>query len=466
MIMKTGTIKIILFIVLVTGLASCEDFVQVAPSDQTLVKAKVFDDDSTANAAVLDIYYLMRSSPGFANGDINSFSFIGALSSGELTNYKTTNIEMFRQFSEYTLAPDNIQLAVLWSEPYRYIFKANAVLEGLKDSKHVSAVVKNRLSGEAKFFRAFSHFYLLNLFGDVPLILTTDYRITSVAPRVSTKDVYEQIVADLQDAIMLLPEYYSLSGGERIRVNKWAAAAMLARVYLYQGDWGDASRTSSLVLGNYDLYNLESELDHVFLANSEEAIWQLLTTTPEADTREGILFNPSANPPVILSAQLLQTFEEGDRRKEAWIIPVFSGDLTLYYPYKYKERVATTPPKEYSMVLRLAEQYLIRAEANAYLGKVQESLSDINDLRQRAGLLPIDVSRLNQADVLLIIEHERQVEFFTEWGHRWLDLKRTGRINTILGNQPDWQPTDSLYPIPSNQINTDPNMKNAQNPGY
>ena len=73
---------------------------------------------------------------------------------------------------------------------------------------------------------------------------------------------------------------------------------------------------------------------------------------------------------------------------------------------------------------------------------------------------------LNQGDALLLIEHERQVELFTEWGHRWLDLKRTKRASTILGDQPNWQSTDSLYPIPTIQINTDPNMINAQNPGY
>jgi hypothetical protein len=116
------------------------------------------------------------------------------------------------------------------------------------------------------------------------------------------------------------------------------------------------------------------------------------------------------------------------------------------------------------MVLRLAEQYLIRAEARARLGKVPESQADINAIRSRSGLS--NTTAADPAALLLAIEKERQVELFSEWGHRWLDLKRTGRADAVLGAEKptDWQPTDALYPIPQNEILSNPLL--TQNLGY
>ena len=116
------------------------------------------------------------------------------------------------------------------------------------------------------------------------------------------------------------------------------------------------------------------------------------------------------------------------------------------------------------MVLRLAEQYLIRAEARAQQNNISGSQSDLNLIRNRAGL--VNTAANDKTALLTAIEHERQVELFTEWGHRWLDLKRTNRADAVLGpiKAPNWQPTDMLYPIPQTQIANDPNVH--QNPGY
>ncbi len=95
--------------------------------------------------------------------------------------------------------------------------------------------------GEARFFRAFCYFYLVNLFGDVPLATTTDSTINARLPRIPSDEVYQQIITDLKEAESLLStEYLDANlksyGGlpERVRPTKWAASAMLARVYLYQ----------------------------------------------------------------------------------------------------------------------------------------------------------------------------------------------------------------------------------------
>jgi hypothetical protein len=165
---------------------------------------------------------------------------------------------------------------------------------------------------------------------------------------------------------------------------------------------------------------------------------------------------------------MLQNFKDGDQRK-SWID---SGDFSgkrYYYPFKYKTGSSQAIPNgaytEYYMVLRLAEQYLIRAEALANQNKIEEAVKDINKIRERAGMAGFSLN-LTQAEVLDIIEHERQIEFFAEWGHRWLDLKRWDKANARLGpvKGQDWQTEDQLYPIPQAEIQNDPNL--TQNAGY
>jgi hypothetical protein len=142
-------------------------------------------------------------------------------------------------------------------------------------------------------------------------------------------------------------------------------------------------------------------------------------------------------------------------------------------PYKYKQNTATTPREEYNMVLRLADQYCIRAEARARLDQLPEAVSDLNAIRKRAGLLDLPtISTQNQ--VLAAVEQECRIEFFAEWGHRWFDLKRwparandgKKRIDEVMtALRPDtWKPTAALWPIPSDERTR--NHFLTQNPGY
>jgi hypothetical protein len=115
------------------------------------------------------------------------------------------------------------------------------------------------------------------------------------------------------------------------------------------------------------------------------------------------------------------------------------------------------------MVLRLGEQYLIRSEARAQQNDLSGSESDINIIRSRA--LLSGISNLSRDELLDTIAHERQVELFCEWGHRWFDLKRTGKLSAILRPiKPNWNDYAQLYPIPVTELANDPNL--TQNPGY
>ena len=119
------------------------------------------------------------------------------------------------------------------------------------------------------------------------------------------------------------------------------------------------------------------------------------------------------------------------------------------------------------MVMRLAEQYLIRAEARIRLDNFAGGIEDINVIRERAGIefLPSEGGGISKEELIEIMLEERRRELFSEWGHRWFDLKRTGRAEEILGNgSPTWENTDLLYPLPREERMKNPNL--TQNPGY
>jgi hypothetical protein len=115
------------------------------------------------------------------------------------------------------------------------------------------------------------------------------------------------------------------------------------------------------------------------------------------------------------------------------------------------------------MVLRLAEQYLIRAEARTNMGDINGAQLDLDSLRARAGLPP--TSATNATELQAAIAHERRVELCFEWGHRWFDLKRTGKADSVLAaEKPGWRNVDTLYPIPLSQLQANTSL--TQNNGY
>jgi hypothetical protein len=348
-------------------------------------------------------------------------------------------------------------------------------------STTLTAAVKQELIGETKFIRAFCNFYLVNIYGNIPLVTTTDYGKNAVLGQSPPEAVYAQIVADLKVAQGLLGAgYLDFNGNmttERVRPNSAAAAALLARVYLYEGAYDSAEQQANTVINNptYKLYQGSLGLDSVFLTTSQEAIWQLeLPGTDFGNTMDGYIFtyilvagSPSNYAAYTLSDSLIESFEANDLRRANWVDSVIVGTTTYYIPYKYQAGQTGQAPVEYPTILRLAEQYLIRAEARARRGNLGGAIADLDTVRSRAGLPFTQAS--SQGDLLTAILHERRVELFTEYGHRWLDLKRTGLVNQVMDNYSTtkggtWTATDSLYPIPYNDLLSDPNLK--QNSGY
>lgn len=440
---------------------SCDSIAVDEPNFQ-LTGTSVFDNDATAEATVLGIYSNMMSGNAMASGGGQSITLLAGLSADELVNYSFNTTQ--GEFYNNALLPSNswIELYV-WNAAYSYIYGANAVVEGLKESPGVTGAVAERLKGEARFIRAFCYFYLLNLFGDVPLVMSTDYKASRGMSRTLAEEVYKQAITDLLAAQELLPGDYSVYGGERSRPCLWTAKALLARVYLYREAWPEAEAEATAVIENTTQYQLLPDLNTVFLKNSEESIWQLMPVAPGINTREGSHFILTGRPAsVALDSGFPAIFEPGDRRKTDWIEEIAVAGETFYYPFKYKIDAGNVLT-EYSTVLRLAEQYLVRAEARARQGNITGAQHDLNVVRNRAGL--DNTTAVTQAALLDAIMHERRTELFTEWGHRWFDLKRTGRASSVLGTlKQGWQDSDKFYPLPQKELQNNPNM--VQNEGY
>ncbi|MDB5024945.1 MAG: RagB/SusD domain protein [Mucilaginibacter sp.] len=449
-------------LLIVLGAVSCKKFVDIPPSPQLIATSAIFSDDNTATSAVDGVYASMRAgSPAFENGAISIYC---GLSADEIVN--TSSSSAYGPFFMNAIPTNNTTLlATFWAGPYNTIYRANAILEGLNKTTALSDSVKKQLTGEMKVVRALTYFYLTNLYGDVPLITSSDYKQNATLPRTASVKIYQQMVADLTDAESLLNNNYPSTG--KARPNRQTAAALLARVYLYGKDWVNAEAQASQVI-NSGLYNLVPDLNSVFTEDSNETIWEIASPGEARNSAEGSVFIPSSSkvkPTFTVSSYLLNAFEAGDLRAANWLNSTTVSGTTYYYPYKYQNR-ALSPVTEYDIVLRLAEQYLIRAEASAQQSpnKVPDAVSDLNAIRSRAGLAPLS-NAISQAQCMAAVAQERRVELFAEWGQRWLDLKRTGTIDAVLSQEKTgWQPYGALYPIPFKQIIANPAL--TQNPGY
>ncbi len=465
---------IFILLLLTTG---CKKFVDAGLPENKLTTEKVFTSNETAISAMTAIYsQLINEAFPY------KISQLTGLCSDELTNF--SNSEICVQPYTNNLQPYSSPTNLIWTLAYKLIYQANGVYQGCDQSSSLNPVVKKQLMAEARFSRAFLYFNLVNLYGDVPLITSLDYQVNSRALRAPTSEVYKLIVEDLTYAqTNLNDQYVDISGlgttDERTRPNKSAATALLSRVYLYLKDYQHAAQNALVLLQNKNQYDTVAVSD-VFLKNNKEAIWQLSFPTPTygKNTYEATNFIFTIRPEVsverssTISKGQYELFDQADLRKQNWIGSTIDNTvtptITYYFPYKYKVK-ESDPSKEYSTILRLGEQYLIHAEASAQLGNLSAAIEDLNVVRLRAGIEALKSSSLDQIAILNAIALERRKELYTEFGHRWMDLKRTGKIDEVMNQvSPSkgsrWSTTQQLWPLPLTELQNDNNLK--QNPGY
>lgn len=448
-------------------LTSCTKLIEIPPNPPSQIPPDVlFSDSAGIMSAWIGIYTAMSpSSLNFYSGGV---TVLNGLAGDELATSPSGLPSDVAIFNNNIVTSTQGRMASSWRDGYANLFRINSCLENIQDKNVISERLKNQLIGEAKFARAYTYFHLVNLFGGVPIITSTDYKTNRQVPRASVDAVYELIMSDLNEAKQLLMTNYPSEG--RARPNKMVATALLARVYLYRGQWSNAEAAASEVIssGTYSLVALPS----IFLKGSNEAIWQLPSNGSFAQTAEGFNFVPasltnSRYPNFILSQFMKDSFDAGDLRKTQWTASKTVLGIPYMYPAKYKQRTPAIAPLEDLVMIRLAEIYLIRAEARARQEKNAEAIADLKLIHNatRVGLPEYSGPATSSAIITAVLK-ERRIELFCEGGHRWYDLKRTGTVDQVLGTEKpgNWQSTDALFPIPNEQRLLNPFL--TQNPGY
>lgn len=441
-------------------LSSCEDFVEIDSPKNLLDTAKVFENTATVESALANVYFNLRDQ-GVLYGSLGLSPLMGVYA--DELEYLSQDLEI-PEIQQHTITASNRQIKTWWTQAYNVIYAVNDIIEGLERSTAISPSDTKALKGQALFVRALLHSILVNLFGDIPYITTTDYVENNKIGRESEATVYGKIIVDLEDAISLMTPREV--GNERIIPDQITVMALLARVQLYAQNWEEAANWATQVI-EAPGFKLENELSQVFIKESSEAIWQLkpepLKNTDEANR---FIINSLFGQKYALIENMVQAFEPRDLRRSIWIgkyTDVNTGNL-FYFPYKYKEGLSTTESLEYSIIFRLAEQYLIRAEARAHLGQLSGAKEDLNRIRSRAGLS--DTKAITEEELVSAIIKERRVELFSEYGHRWFDLKRTQKAAEALSLlKSNWRDTDILLPIPESELELNANL-HPQNDGY
>ncbi|MDF7819881.1 RagB/SusD family nutrient uptake outer membrane protein [Runella sp. MFBS21] len=444
-------VKNILSMSLVVLLSSCEKFLEVNPKE-SISDAVTIVDRTSAETAIRGVYSALASGDYYGT----SFQSIGYLSGDNIQ--WTGSQSQVQEFINKKVNADNATISSAWVAIYRTINRANNVITKVANvtDPQLTQALKNQYIGEAYFIRALAYFDLARTWGGVPLITVPTVNPTdNVGLKRSTQaETYAQVLKDLEAAEPLLP-----ATTDRFRATRKTVWALRARYHLYQKEWAKAEEYASKVITDVTNYRLLKPFS-AFFANdargTAESIFEIFYNgTTEVNSHRG-QWQPQTNggtrqwAPNDALVALLNDPTVGGNRSTL----VAKDNQNRWYGNLYYRNPASDP----SYIIRIAELYLIRAEALAQQSKLNEALVDLNLVRDRAGIAPSTAA--TKDNVLLAIENERRVEFALE-PHRWFDIVRTGRANTVFGV------TDAnrlLLPIPVQQLLSDKSLE--QNPGY
>ncbi|HMO62826.1 MAG TPA: RagB/SusD family nutrient uptake outer membrane protein [Ferruginibacter sp.] len=436
-------------------LTSCKKFLDVAPKESTSDDITIVDENS-ARTAVRGIFNQLSSNAYYGY----TFQTLGFFSGDNIqyTGSQTVN----RQLTNHDVKSDLGALATSWSGIYNTINRANNALEKIPQlpvTATFTEAVKNQLIGEAYFVRALAYFDLGRTWGGVQLILkpVTSPASRPVIKRSTLAETYKQVQDDLDAAEALLPNTVN-----RIRATRKTVWALKARLFLYQKQWDKAVEFATKLIEdktNYDLLKPYNSFFANSASNTKESVLELYYTSTVTNNQSSQWLPTTKGGvgwirPTLQIAELLNNPLIGGTRSSLLQKAVVSGIEDWYGNLYYR-----TPGTDPAFLIRIAELYLIRAEAYANLDKLTEATADLNAIRERAGLAALPVNGKN--DLLLAIENENRVEFAFE-NHRWYDLVRTGRAASVLGIT---NADKLLLPIPFREVLADaPNLE--QNPSY
>lgn len=452
--------NIIALILLSILLLNCEKLVEIdSPIDQ-INSADVFEDTYTADAALANLFIEIRDNSLLSGGSRGMSALLSSYTDDTDAYFINNTNAALDIYNNQQLAT-NTSIESLWRNSYKEIYLANSIIEGIDNSNSIPVADKQRIKGQALFIRSFLYFELQRLFGDIPYVTTTDYQINKTIPKTSAQNMLKNIEQDLLQSINYLPENYTYS--ERLIPNRKVAQLVLAELYLEAKNWQKAEQLAKEILSS-SLYSYETDVSKVFLKAGKHILWQVKPQNTNDRTLEAQLyyFTNSVPPSYALSNSLLTAFESNDLRKQMWITPVTFNQQTWYRPNKYKSLAPNTT--EYSIICRLEQAYFILAESLAEQDRVSEAIPYVNASRQRAGLAALP-STLSKAVFLNEMLQEKRREFFTEFGQRFFDLKRLGKLQELSVVKPNWKSYHQLWPIPQSEILLNTNLS-PQNEGY
>ncbi|HEY6900633.1 MAG TPA: RagB/SusD family nutrient uptake outer membrane protein [Puia sp.] len=437
-----------LFILLLAG--ACQKTLDTQPESSISDEAVIVDKKS-ANAALLGVYDGLQ---GYASSSIIALDLAG----DNVVNYNNQNIVVA------TKTPAGAGGA--FSAIYSMIIRANFVINkvpGVKDD-FFSQAQRSQVLGEAYFLRALGYFDLVKTFGGVQLILDPE-KYTGVK-RSSKDSTYAQVLSDLNKAESLLTET-----PDRNRANRFSVYALKARYYLYNKKWDLAEQYASKVIASTANFSLVKPFSTFFTGkNTTESVFELAFSTADKSSFYTNWLSAAEGgrrdyiPARSFINILLDPNAGGSRRSLIKQLTDGSWELIEYGKQDGSSSI---------FILRLAEQYLIRAEARANKGDgdLAGAVSDLNTIRARADVpaFPYVAGTTTAADVLPAIENERRYELAFE-GHRFVDIVRTGRAAAVFGplNAQLKDPNFWVFPIPQSAVLADPvNLGGTnQNPGY
>ncbi|GAF02599.1 RagB/SusD family nutrient uptake outer membrane protein [Saccharicrinis fermentans] len=478
------------------SLWSCDDFLDLEPiSEETTATA--YDSYSQIEAALTGTYESFQSDAYVWNNilfqDVRSDNHYAGGDNAEIFEIDFLNI-----------SATNSKVYQSWSNIYNAILKANIVLKKVDDVHDVLLTEERRqqIKGEAYFLRAYHYYNLVNLWGGVPLILTatTSTKASDVnIERSSAERVYEQILADLDTSISLLPDTY----GDEASINKarattGAANALAAKACAQKPSPNYAKALEYIAAveaseANYELIDYNYLFDGNHHNNAESILEIQYLGGDEGNWGPQMLLPPSVSGDtwrkfITPSHDLVNAFEaEGDDiRMNAtllfeeindWVDEYWGNAMGTSIPFAYKWKNAmgwASTDRQY--ILRYGDIVLLKAEVLNETGKLSEAVSEVNRIRARVNLNPLTSDKTSSKETLrLAILNERRLELAQE-GQRWDDLLRYGTVTETMNNLTEidlrdnqaieYNMTDAkkLLPIPQQELdrNTalDPNPSN------
>lgn len=456
---------IILFLALsLLPVTSCTDVLDPEPVD-LLIDDLVLNEPADVRNVEIGLYNAFRNI-------LPSTVIAGDFTADMLSNNGTfTN---FRELGTKQITSANASVAALWNSIYGTIYIANFILEKLPEVPGVPSTQRQTVTATAHFLRGYAYFIGVYTYGGIPLVTTTSIETNRNIPRSSKEEILDFVLDDYMAALDKLPKFSQIPDPSTTGfATDHAVRAALARYYLYAEEWALAESYATSVIST-NVFRLDTLFSYVvnrdFPLESIFEVGYTIQDDPGTDNTIGLNNLFVGRREIIPSNEVVRALdstrtESGGRFSS---ITFSSNDLSGSDNGWSVAKYGTADADNNNvMVFRLAEMYLIRAEARMQQNKVtgpNSAQSDINVLRTRAKA-PL-VPEVSKTQMQVIIENERRFELAFE-GHRWYDLVRTGRVTEVMSNfSANWKSAYERWPIPQREILNNPSLAGHQNPGY